>query len=92
MTREGREFLVVDAKTNEHKAALQLLGILPLSGKVVVGDAMFCQREICQQIVDSGGHYFIVVKDNQSDLKEAISAEFQAAFSPCDRTTATVAS
>lgn len=33
----------VDSKTNEHKAALQLLGILPLKGKVVVGDAMFCR-------------------------------------------------
>jgi hypothetical protein len=32
----------VDAKTNEHKAALQLLGILPVQGRIVTGDALFC--------------------------------------------------
>ena len=47
--------LRVDAKTNEHKAALQLLGILPLPSKVVLGDAMFCQRDIAKAIVDKGG-------------------------------------
>ena len=36
----------VDAKTNEHKAALELLGILPLKGKVVIGDAAFRQRDL----------------------------------------------
>src|SRR3954452_1076642 len=35
----------VDAKTDEHKAALELLGILPVRGRVVLGDAMFCQRD-----------------------------------------------
>src|SRR5262249_13129345 len=34
----------VDAKTNEHKAAWQLLGLLPVRGRIVTGDAMFCQR------------------------------------------------
>lgn len=32
--------LRVDTKTNEHKAALQLLGVLPLKGCIVTGDAM----------------------------------------------------
>lgn len=78
----------VDAKTNEAKAALELLETLVLEGRVITADAMFCQREICQQIIDSGGHYFVVVKDNQPELKAAIAAEFQAAFSPGERTTA----
>ena len=43
---------------------------------------MFCQREICQQIVASGGDYLFVVKDNQPELKAAIEAEFQPGFSP----------
>jgi hypothetical protein len=75
----------VDEKTNEAKAALELLRTLVLKGRVVTGDAMFCQREICQQIEQQGGHYFFVVKDNQPALKEAIAAEFQAAFSPGER-------
>src|SRR5262249_62282282 len=60
--------LRVDAKTNEHKPALQLLGILPLRGKVVVGDAMFCQRDLAERIVAQGGDYVFVVKDNQAGL------------------------
>jgi hypothetical protein len=82
----------VDAKTNEHKAALELLLSLVLEGRVITGDAIFCQREVCQQIRDRGGHYFFVVKDNQSALRESIAAEFKAAFSPDDRAAERVAS
>jgi hypothetical protein len=82
----------VDAKTNEAKAALALLKRLVLKGRVITGDAIFCQREICQQIIDQGGHYFFVVKDNQPTLKAAIAAEFKAAFSPGERTTTRIAS
>jgi hypothetical protein len=74
--------LEVDGKTNEHKTAMKLLKSLVLEGKVITADAMFCQRDLCQQIVDSGGHYLIEVKDNQPELKAAIEAEFQPAFSP----------
>ena len=72
----------VDEQTNEAKTALELLRGLVLKGRVVTGDAMFCQREVCQQVLDQGGHYFFVVKDNQPALKEAIAAEFTADFSP----------
>ena len=82
----------VDAKTNEHKGALEILKTLVLEGRVITGDAMFCQRDACQEIRDRGGHYFFVVKDNQPTLKEAIAAEFRAAFSPYDGTAAPVAS
>lgn len=75
----------VDEKTNEHKAALELLHTLVLNGRVVVGDAIFCQRDVCQQIIDSGGDYFIAVKKNQEGLFRDIRSEFaakDAAFSP----------
>ena len=78
----------VDDKTNEITAAPQLLETLVLKGRVVTADALLCQREISQKIVDRGGHYLMVVKDNQPDLKEAVAAEFQAAFSPHCRETA----
>ena len=42
----------VDAKTNEAKAALALLKNLVPKGRVITGDAIFCQREVCQQIID----------------------------------------
>ena len=40
----------VDPTTNEAKASLELLKTVVLQGRVVTADAMFCQREICQQI------------------------------------------
>jgi hypothetical protein len=75
----------VDDKTNEIKAAPELLQTLVLKGRVITADALLCQRDISQQIIDSGGHYLLVVKDNQPELKQAIAAEFQPAFSPHGR-------
>jgi hypothetical protein len=83
--------LRVDAKTNEHKAALQLLGILPLQGKIVIGDAAFCQRDLAQKVVGDGGDYLFTVKGNQPGLATDVAAGFAfeaaarsgaAAFSP----------
>jgi hypothetical protein len=45
----------VDAKTNEHKAALELLDLIPLKGTLVTGDAMFCQRDLSRKIIKKGG-------------------------------------
>ena len=77
----------VDSKTNEAKAALEFLKGLVLKGKVVVGDAMFCQRDVCEKILDSGGDYFVVVKQNQPSLLREIELAFteSKAFSPLGR-------
>lgn len=76
--------LRVDAKTNEHKAALQLLRLLPMHGKTVTGDAMFTHRDVAQTIRDGGGDYVLIVKDNQPELKAQIQAALHddADFSP----------
>lgn len=63
-------------ETNEHKAALSLLKTLVLKGKVIIGDAMFCQRDVCEQVIDSGGDYFVVVKKNQETLHREIALAF----------------
>jgi hypothetical protein len=70
----------VDGKTNEHKAALELLGVLPLEGKVVTGDAMFCHKDTCEKVLEGGGDYLWTVKDNQPQLHFDIAES--AAFSP----------
>jgi len=75
----------VDEKTNEHKAALELLRTLVLDGRVIVGDAIFCQRDVCEEILESGGDYLLAVKDNQPGLLREIRHELaasEAAFSP----------
>lgn len=74
--------LAVDAKTNEHKAALKLLRLVPLEGVLVTGDAMFAQREVAQEITARGGTYLLTVKDNQPALKQAILDAFAAPVSP----------
>jgi hypothetical protein len=76
----------VESHANEAKAALAILRTLVLKGRVVTGDAMFCQREVCEAILHQGGHYFFALKKNQPELNEAVAAEFQAAFSPDERT------
>ena len=74
--------MAVGSKTNEHKAALELLRGLALRGRVVTGDAMFCQRDLSGQIIKAGGHYLWKVDDNQPSLKEAIESAFEPAVSP----------
>ncbi len=49
-------------KTNEHKTALRLLERMVLKGRLITGDAMFCQRDLSQQVIDAEGHYFWFVK------------------------------
>jgi hypothetical protein len=79
----------VPPTTNEAKTAVELLKTIVLKGRLITGDAMFCQRELCEEIVDSGGDYLFVVKDNQPELKAAIAADFQPGFSPRHGETAT---
>lgn len=76
--------LRVDSKTNEHKAALQLLGLLPLTGAVVTADAMFTHADFCREIRKADGDYLLAVKDNQPTLLRDIEVAFaaDAAISP----------
>lgn len=68
--------VAVEAKSNEITAMPQLLELLDLRQKIVTTDAMGCQKEIAQTVVDQGGDYLLAAKDNQPTLH----AEMQAAF------------
>jgi len=59
-------------KSNEITAIPELLGLLELHGAVVTIDAMGCQKAIASTIVDRGGDYLLMVKDNQKHLLEDI--------------------
>ena len=78
----------IASDTNEAKTAVEFLKALVLQGKTVVGDAGFCQRDICETILTEGGEYLILVKDNQPTLhKEAIQAfVIPEGFSPLGQT------
>jgi len=74
--------LRVDTKTNEHKAALAWLRLLPLEGSLVTGDAAFTQRDLAQAIVKGGADYLLAVKDNQPTLHNALQGAFAAPSPP----------
>jgi hypothetical protein len=72
------EQVETDGKGRELAAVAVLLGRLPLRGRVLTGDALLTQRDVCQTILDGGGDYLLPVKDNQPSLL----ADLQEAFSP----------
>ena len=43
---------------------------------MVTGDALYAQRDLSRQVVEQGGGYLWVVKDNQPTVKEAVSLLF----------------
>jgi predicted transposase YbfD/YdcC/predicted DNA-binding protein (UPF0251 family) len=65
--------VVVDEKSNEITAIPQLLKIIELSGCLVTIDAMGCQTEIAQTILDAKADYVLAVKGNQPTLHDGIS-------------------
>jgi len=68
--------LPVGAKTNEHKAALELLDLIPVKDKLITGDALFCQRDLSRKIRRKKGDYLWPVKDNQPTLLACIQDAF----------------
>ncbi len=65
-----------DDKSNEITAISELLNLLELKGCLVTLDAMGCQRDIAQKIVDKGADYLLAVKGNQGKLHEAFKNHF----------------
>jgi predicted transposase YbfD/YdcC len=66
----------VDEKSNEITAIPVLLDMLAVQGCVVTIDAMGCQKEIAQKILDKGADYILMVKGNQEGLREQIEKVF----------------
>jgi predicted transposase YbfD/YdcC len=63
---------VVYAKSNEITAIPKLLEMLEIKGCLVTIDAMGCQTEIAQKIVDAKADYCLAVKGNQPTLENGI--------------------
>jgi len=65
-----------DKAEAELSVAPLLLARLDWSGRVLTGDALFCQRSLCQQVLAAGGDDFLLVKENQPALHQAIALLF----------------
>ena len=62
----------VDGKSNEITALPKLLEVLSLPGVVVTADAMHCQRQVAQQVVEQLGDYALALKGNQGTLNDDV--------------------
>ena len=66
----------VDGESNEITAVPELLDALEIAGCTVTLDAIHCQTETVETIVDKGADYVLPVKENQPRLLEALQGLF----------------
>lgn len=65
-----------DEKSNEITAIPALLKLLSVCGCLVTLDAMGCQKQIAQAILDKEADYLLAVKGNQKRLEDAFEKHF----------------
>jgi len=61
-----------EEKSNEITAIPNLLQVLELKGSIVTIDAMGCQKDIANQIIDKEADYVLALKGNQGNLHEDV--------------------
>ncbi len=69
-------------KSNEITAIPELLKALSIKGATITIDAMGCQREIAEAIINEQAEYILAVKGNQKELYEPIVDVFNLSLKP----------
>ena len=72
----------VDDKSNEITAIPELLDLLVLKGCIVTIDAMGCQKDIAEAIIQQEADYILALKGNQGNLLEQTEDSFRF-LKPC---------
>ena len=70
----------VDDKSNEITAIPELLDLIDISNCIITIDAIGCQKDILNKIVEKEGHYCVAVKSNQTTLYTEIDEYFKFAL------------
>jgi predicted transposase YbfD/YdcC len=65
---------------DEVDAALEVIGLIDLKGKIVTGDALHCNRRMVEAIVEKGGEYCIALKGK----KESLLSDARACLAKAD--------
>jgi len=65
-----------DKAEAELTVAPALLARIAWPGRVLTGDALFCQRALCEHVLVAGGDYLLLVKDNQGTLHDDLALLF----------------
>lgn len=66
----------VDSKSNEIPAVRELIEMLNIEGMVITADAMHCQKETAEKIIENKGDYVLQLKANQRNFHEDVYAMF----------------
>jgi len=66
----------VEDKSNEITAIPELIDSLDLEGSTVTIDAIGCQTEVVDKIIDAKADYLLAVKQNQGSLHEEVADEY----------------
>jgi predicted transposase YbfD/YdcC len=74
----GQESFRAAAGDSEILAARALLRCLDLEGRLVTADALHCQTETAQLILDRGGDYLLRLKANHPALHETVAGYFDS--------------
>jgi predicted transposase YbfD/YdcC len=72
------------AETQEAEltVATRLIDQVDWQGRVLTGDALYCQRDLCQQVCTRGGDYLLTVKTNQPHLYRTLMRVFDPQARP----------
>jgi predicted transposase YbfD/YdcC len=62
----------VSEKSNEITAIPEILKALDIHGCIVTIDAMGCQKDIAEKIIENGGDYILALKGNQGNFHEQV--------------------
>ena len=83
---EAQEQEAQEAKKEKSELAVasRLIQQLDWKGRVLTGDALYCQRGLCAALRLAGGDYLFLVKGNQPQLREDVRLLF-APLSPPKR-------
>lgn len=66
----------VEERSNEITAIPELLEVLDIAGCIVTVDAIACQRQIAEKIVDRKADYVLALKANQGNLHREVADLF----------------
>jgi predicted transposase YbfD/YdcC len=74
----AQEAITSDAEKAEAEltVAPALVARLDWHGRVLTGDALFCQRALCERVLAAGGDYLLAVKENQPTLHADLALLF----------------
>jgi DDE_Tnp_1-associated/Transposase DDE domain len=71
-----------DKTEAELTAAPRVIAQLDWQGRVLTGDALYCQRALCQQVLERGGDYLLTVRANQPTLYRHLLRTFDPQARP----------